>query len=192
MSSFDEFAKLLAESQVTRRETLRKMGAGIVSSALAMVGIGCDSPTSPVGISDVTRTGIAASSSENHDDEFDGDGKCRADNKSCKTHANCCKGYCDPSGTCGCKSGTTNCNGICTYTSMDSANCGACGHVCPAGKACVQGVCMAVSGGTCPCPTGQVACGGICVDLRSSNANCGACGTVCPAGFFVRERSMRA
>src|SRR5439155_23743754 len=56
-------------------------------------------------------------------------------------------------GACGyaCLTGFADCdgqasNGCEVNLKTDSRNCGACGHVCPAGKSCVNGV--------CPCPTG--------------------------------------
>lgn len=63
---------------------------------------------------------------------------------------------------------------VCTSFQTDEANCGACGHACPAGQTCTSG--------TCQCPPGQTLCAGTCVDTNSDPNNCGACGTVCPSG----------
>jgi len=57
----------------------------------------------------------------------------------------------------------------CAQLAKDGANCGACGHVCPQGKACDQGVCS--------CPLTQ--CGSLCVDTQTDATNCGACGHSC-------------
>src|SRR5262249_24837948 len=43
---------------------------------------------------------------------------------------------------------------------------------CPAGEACVAGVCT-------PSTCSGVLCGGQCVDTQSDPSNCGACGSVC-------------
>jgi hypothetical protein len=53
----------------------------------------------------------------------------------------------------------------------DANNCGACGNVCAAGTACIDG--------KCGCPTGQIACNGSCVDPLTDDYNCGACGNAC-------------
>ncbi len=69
-----------------------------------------------------------------------------------------------------------NCNGIlddgCEIDVLsDSDNCGACGHACPGGKACING--------QCGCPTGLDACGEWCTDTSEDDANCGWCGHFC-------------
>ena len=74
-----------------------------------------------------------------------------------------------------CDSTETCCNGNCVNTASDSANCGACGNVCPTGKICSHGV--------CGCPSGLKQCDGKCVDLSSDPLNCGACGVTCPTGL---------
>src|SRR5438105_8026067 len=105
---FDELAKALADSSISRRETLRRLGGGLVGAALAGVGIGCEreGATSPE-TADASRVGVLPGL------RFGGGANtiCRNDGYQCKVHTDCCKGYCDPStNTCGCKSGTTNCS----------------------------------------------------------------------------------
>jgi len=75
----------------------------------------------------------------------------------------------------------------------DSANCGACGNVCPAGQGCSSGTCAArcgnsggSTGGNCGadcsmCP-GTVSCGGACTDTQVDLGNCGGCGIACDSG----------
>lgn len=42
------------------------------------------------------------------------------------------------------------CNGVCTDTSSDNANCGSCGNACSSAQTCTSGVC--VGSLTCMCP----------------------------------------
>jgi hypothetical protein len=55
--------------------------------------------------------------------------------------------------------------------SVDEANCGACGNVCPAGVHCIRG--------RCGCPDGLTECNGQCVDTRVNDNHCGACNNQC-------------
>jgi hypothetical protein len=73
-----------------------------------------------------------------------------------------------------CPNGTSLCNGTCTDTSVDELNCGACGNVCPLGKACING--------NCSCLAGQTLCNGTCADTSFDLRNCGKCGNVCDPG----------
>jgi hypothetical protein len=78
-----------------------------------------------------------------------------------------------------CTAGQSCCNGTCTLTTVDGANCGGCGVACSAsGATCTNS--------TCGCsPPKSTQCGqdagaaGACVDLTSDSGNCGKCGTVC-------------
>jgi hypothetical protein len=78
-----------------------------------------------------------------------------------------------------CATGKSCCNGTCTSLTVDSANCGTCGHACPvSGATCTNG--------TCGCnPPKSALCGqdagvqGACADLTSDSHNCGACGAPC-------------
>lgn len=107
--------------------------------------------------------------------------------------------------------------GLCTNTQTDPSNCGACGTkcfggtgsptltgqccngvCCPAGTACLSGVCTAdcngiatnilsdpsncsTCGNTCTGTT-PACCGGACKDLSNDNNNCSTCGNVCATG----------
>jgi hypothetical protein len=57
----------------------------------------------------------------------------------------------------------------------DPQNCGACGHACSPGQACVNGTC-----GFCAATFTQ--CNATCVDEKTDPQNCGGCNVVCPAG----------
>jgi hypothetical protein len=65
------------------------------------------------------------------------------------------------------------CGGTCTDTSVDVANCGACGHVCGELDICRQGTCVCDA---TACPNGT------CVDTEMDDNNCGGCGVTCPSG----------
>jgi len=53
-----------------------------------------------------------------------------------------------------CTAGQTDCSGTCVNLATSNSNCGACGTVCGAGRACSNGYC---------CPTGSRACGDQCI-----------------------------
>lgn len=75
-----------------------------------------------------------------------------------------------------CPAGQTECGGACVDTTVDGANCGACGQVCGVEQLCTAGACACLN-------AGLMACGDVCVDPQSDRANCGACGTSCGARF---------
>jgi hypothetical protein len=114
----------------------------------------------------------------------------------------CSAGHCEAAcaaGTIACGSGTPP---TCVDPMNDPGNCGGCGHTCPSGQGCLQGVCAAScfagpSSGCAPasggpssdagvncsfCGANYTACGLSCADLGSDPRNCGACGTQCAAG----------
>ena len=66
------------------------------------------------------------------------------------------------------------CGDKCVDFDTDAANCGGCGHVCPAGDVC--------NSGRCECPKGRLACGNSCIDPATNIANCGGCGKACTPG----------
>ena len=82
--------------------------------------------------------------------------------------------------TCGfaCNPGFLSCGGVCVPN--DTANCGACGHVCP-GPANGNGS-PTCNSGSCgvSCNPGLTHCLDRCVDLRTDLNNCGQCGQSCP------------
>jgi hypothetical protein len=64
----------------------------------------------------------------------------------------------------------TKCGGVCTNTSTDATNCGACGKACPAMSTCTASKCV--------CSKGSL-CAGACVDTQTDANNCGSCGNAC-------------
>ena len=63
----------------------------------------------------------------------------------------CCTGGACNSGACVCAPFLSLCNGACVDLDGDRVNCGACGHSCPSGQYCREGVC-----GTTACNTAAV------------------------------------
>jgi len=103
----------------------------------------------------------------------------------------------------------SSCDGKCTDTKTDPANCGSCGNQCSAGEPCTDGSCGIIcplglsecregscvdtnadseNCGTCGniCMPGDHCCSGVCVNLRTDNNNCGRCGISCGAGSTCR------
>ncbi len=80
-----------------------------------------------------------------------------------------------------CPSSQSLCGGACTDTNVDGNNCGACGHVCPAGTVCSAGTCATTCGnGLTECSADAATA--YCANLQTDNVNCGTCGNSCPAG----------
>jgi hypothetical protein len=159
MERLDELSKLLAAS-VSRRESLRSIGAVLAGAALSTLGL---------------NTAWAARPD-----------RCIAFCRSCPTRKkrNQCVAACRACngntsrlcGSCGayicCPAGASCCNGTCTDLNSDANNCGACGYVCSANNICANGTCVA-------CIFPFIACGGVCVDPTSDRNNCGGCGQQC-------------
>ncbi len=127
----------------------------------------CQAPSScSDGMKDGTETGVDC-----------GGGVCPACGlgQGCLIGSDCQSLLCS-GGTCvsACPTGDVSCGGVCTNPASDPGNCGACGHACPTGAACISGACA--------CPTGTVSCGTTCTDPATDPGNCGGCGHVCAAG----------
>jgi GH25 family lysozyme M1 (1,4-beta-N-acetylmuramidase)/predicted alpha/beta superfamily hydrolase len=94
----------------------------------------------------------------------------------CVVGSDCQSGICS-GGVCAlaCPADQVNCGGSCRDTSTDSANCGACGHVCPAGNSCVSGQCLVASSCVDGVKNGKetgVDCGGSACPACASGSTC--------------------
>ncbi len=103
---------------------------------------------------------------------------CGACARACAAAEVCSDGECVPD----CGASLARCAGgdgdggvarYCADLRSERANCGACGAVCGAGLACMEGRCLAV------CAATEARCGDTCHDLRADLAHCGACGVAC-------------
>jgi hypothetical protein len=158
--TFDALTKKLS-APVSRSTAMKAVLASLVVGSVGLAGTGAASAAEGRGLGT----------------------KCHQD-KQCRT------GYCDPAtGTCGCPSGTSLCNGTCTAMCPTGQTFGAdctcvcaapvCGGTCcQAGYFCSGGTCTCVTpcNGTC-CPLGQ------CCQVRGctppcSGSGCPGCGTV--------------
>jgi len=75
-----------------------------------------------------------------------------------------------------CPGSATACNGVCKNLTADLQNCGACGNVCSAQRACVSG--------KCECKQGLTNCSNVCSDLSSDDSHCGTCTRACVDNDF--------
>ena len=104
-----------------------------------------------------------------------------------------------PSNICQPATGATFCANLATET----ANCGACGNVCPVPgnggtTSCVAGVCQPSCGGGTKalCNAAGTSTAGLptlsCTDTATDPDNCGACGTICPANEVCQAGACKA
>jgi hypothetical protein len=164
MDRLDEISKLLAAS-LSRRESLRSIGAVLAGTVLSSLGVGTAWAARPDRCTAFCRS-CPTKSKRNQCLAA-----CRACNGNTRRLCGSCGAY-----VC-CATGTVCCNGSCTSLNSDPNNCGACGNVCGGSSpVCIQAVC-----GNCPPP--YTVCSGVCKNLQTSASNCGACGIVCPLGW---------
>ncbi|MFN8592795.1 MAG: hypothetical protein U0031_15150 [Thermomicrobiales bacterium] len=73
----------------------------------------------------------------------------------CRKRQDCCAGARCSHRRCKCRRGRVNCGetGRCVDLKSDPDHCGQCGHACPDGRGCDNGVC---------CKTGETGCSGVC------------------------------
>jgi hypothetical protein len=76
-----------------------------------------------------------------------------------------------------CPPGLSPCASGCADLTTDSANCGACGHLCGDTEVCNERECAGTCGG------GRIACGTACVDPTNDPDHCGTCTNACPDGL---------
>jgi hypothetical protein len=163
MERLDKLSKLLAAS-VSRRDSLRTIGAALAGAALSPLGLGSVWAAGPDRCLAFCRCANKAQQNQ-----------CLA---ACREYNGNTGRLCGTCGTYACCSGSTACcDGVCSDVSSNQNNCGACAHICPASApVCIQGTCG-------NCAFGDTNCGGVCTNTNFDNANCGACGVVCAPGY---------
>ncbi len=160
MERLDEFSKLLATS-VSRRESLRTIGAVLAGAVLSPLLVGTAWAARPDRCTAFCRS---CSTKKKRNQCV---AACRACNGNTSRLCGSCGAY-----VC-CPTGKSCCNGTCTSLHSDPNNCGACGYVCPASAPiCNQGTCRG-------CPEGATNCNGVCTNTAFDPWNCGGCGIAC-------------
>jgi Stigma-specific protein, Stig1 len=162
MERLDEFSKLLATS-VSRRESLRSIGAILAGAVLSPLMLGTAWAARPDRCTAFCRS-CPTKKKRN---------QCVAACRACNGNTNRVCGSCGAY-VC-CASGSACCNGTCTPVLSDRNNCGACGNVCPAGVSCINGTCSASE----QCFGGQAWCDGACREIALDPSYCGGCFTFC-------------
>jgi len=157
--SFDALTRGLASGDMSRRRALRLMGAALVGSTLASLGIGeaAADPPDPRG--------------------------CKRSGKRCKNDTQCCSGNCD-SGTCAsCRSIGGSCTADLECCS-DSFNCsgGTCAPCVSVGGSCTADIQCCADESTnflriCDIPAGQSS--GTCATCRANGNPCDTSGECC-------------
>src|SRR3990172_12708918 len=129
MERLDELSKLLAES-VSRRESLRSIGAVLAGAVLSPLMLGTSWAARPDRCTAFCRW---CSTKKRRNQCL---AACRACNGNTSRLCGSCGAY-----VC-CATGAACCNGTCTTVNSDPNNCGACGYACPESTPiCNQGVC---------------------------------------------------
>jgi hypothetical protein len=163
MERLDEFSKSLAGS-VSRRDSLRRIGAFAAGAVLSSLGAGTAWAARP------DRCGAFCRWCPTKAKRNQCLAACRACNGNTSRLCGSCGAY-----VC-CASGTACCNGTCISVNSDPHNCGACGYVCAASAPiCNQGTCSG-------CSAGATNCFGVCTNVAFDTLNCGGCGIVCGGG----------
>jgi hypothetical protein len=163
---YDEVSKSLAGS-VSRRESLRRMGAALAGVALGQFGLG----TAWAAGATTCKTFCNRCRTTKQRNQ------CLAACRACRNNVSRLCGSCGAYACCG--AGTSCCGAYCADLGYDFDNCGGCGAACDDPGpweygACVEGSCVY------DCVDGAADCGdGMCTWLGDDPDNCGACGNVC-------------
>ncbi len=165
MEHLDELSKSLAVA-MSRRESLRSLGAVLAGVVLSPLGLGTAWAAGPDRCIAFCRCSSKAQQNQ-----------CLAACRECNSNTSRLCGSCGTYACC--PTSETCCDGVCSNMSSDQHNCGACGNVCGGSTPyCNQGAC-----GNGGCGLGDTYCGGVCTNTNFDNGNCGGCGIVCPAGY---------